>query len=269
MVTTKILGVGNCGCNIVKKFDDAILWNKEKVDFKLDADVNIICAGLGNEDNMDRLRSLKLDKNLINIAFLVLPFEIENNRFYLGNQFLYGNDMFTSIALFDNELALSNSELAIEMCKSKDFDDNYIGFNDNDNLSRINKLKTIKKTKAKVNNMVQNAIKSFIGSFEVPTLVALDYSDIKEIATNSCVVEFSHYIDGKINRDSISMGWDVNKAKGVLVNIEANDEINLDQINQIGELISKELKDSTEVIWTAKVTPKKVKTKLSVFYFGV
>lgn len=103
-------------------------------------------------------------------------------------------------------------------------------------------------------------LKRLIESMTSPKLVNLDFDDLQNMLKKGKKGELTHSkyfrkerIEEEIE-DNIKR-IDIKKVKSVILQIYSGEELGLNDIMFIGEKISEELNDETEIVWTAEIRP--------------
>ena len=143
---------------------------------------------------------------------------------------------------------------------------------DNNRLVQIAGNLPIKQAFAVANELVSTMIKGIVETIAVPSLVNLDYADVKAIMTNGGVAAIGVGMSDTNNRveEAVKCALsnpllDINYtgATRALIHIEGGPDITLDEINKIGEQVTESLDPDANVIWGARVNDN-LKGKLVV-----
>ena len=112
------------------------------------------------------------------------------------------------------------------------------------------------------NELISTMIKGIVETIAVPSLVNLDYADVKAIMKNGGVAAIGVGASDTNNRvDEAVKGalenplLDINYkgATGALIHIIGGPDMTLDDINKAGELVTESLDADANVIWGARV----------------
>jgi cell division protein FtsZ len=115
-------------------------------------------------------------------------------------------------------------------------------------------------------------IKGIVETIAVPSLVNLDFADVKAIMSNGDVAAIGVGVSDTTNKVKEAVGAalanplleiDYKGATGALIHIEGGPDLTLDEINQIGEMVTEAMDPDANVIWGARVN-EKMKGKLTV-----
>ncbi len=133
---------------------------------------------------------------------------------------------------------------------------------DNNRLVQIAGNLPIKQAFAVANELVATMIKGIVEIIAVPSLVNLDYADVKAIMTNGGVAAIGVGMSDTNNRVEEAVRGalsnpllDINYtgATGALIHVEGGPDMTLDEINRIGEYATETLDPDANVIWGARV----------------
>ncbi|MBR9699969.1 cell division protein FtsZ [Candidatus Woesearchaeota archaeon] len=133
---------------------------------------------------------------------------------------------------------------------------------DNNRLVQIAGDLPIQQAFAVANELISTMIKGIVETIAVPSLVNLDYADVRAIMTNGGVAAIGVGISDTTSRvDEAVKGalqnplLDINYkgATGALIHISGGPDMTLEDINRAGELITESLDDDANVIWGARV----------------
>ncbi|MBI2085647.1 MAG: cell division protein FtsZ [Candidatus Aenigmarchaeota archaeon] len=117
---------------------------------------------------------------------------------------------------------------------------------------------------ALADELVATMIKGISETISQPSLVNLDYADVKAIMHSGGVAAIGFAESTSSNRaeDAIQKALsnplievEYAGATGALVHITGGADLRLDEVNVIGEYVSKQLDPSAQVIWGARVVP--------------
>ncbi|MFH0889545.1 MAG: cell division protein FtsZ [Candidatus Aenigmatarchaeota archaeon] len=117
---------------------------------------------------------------------------------------------------------------------------------------------------ALADELVATMIKGISETISQPSLVNLDYADIKAVMHTGGVAAIGFAESSTSNRaeDAITKALsnplievDYQGASGALVHITGGPDLKLDEVNTIGEFVSKQLDPSAQVIWGARIVP--------------
>ena len=143
---------------------------------------------------------------------------------------------------------------------------------DNNRLVAIAGNLPIKQAFAVANELISTMIKGIVETIAVPSLVNLDYADVKAIMTNGGVAAIGvgssdtsnrveEAVKGALENPLLDISY--KGATGALIHITGGPDMTLDEVNRIGELVTESLDDDANVIWGARVQDD-MKGKLTV-----
>ena len=143
---------------------------------------------------------------------------------------------------------------------------------DNNRLVAIAGNLPIKQAFAVANELISTMIKGIVETIAVPSLVNLDYADVKAIMPNGGVAAIGvgssdtsnrveEAVKGALENPLLDISY--KGATGALIHITGGPDMTLDEVNRIGELVTESLDDDANVIWGARVQDD-MKGKLTV-----
>ena len=143
---------------------------------------------------------------------------------------------------------------------------------DNNRLVAIAGNLPIKQAFAVANELISTMIKGIVETIAVPSLVNLDYADVKAIMTRGGVAAIGvgssdtsnrveEAVKGALENPLLDISY--KGATGALIHITGGPDMTLDEVNRIGELVTESLDDDANVIWGARVQDD-MKGKLTV-----
>ena len=136
---------------------------------------------------------------------------------------------------------------------------------DNNRLVKIAGNLPIKQAFAVANELISTMIKGIVETIAIPSLVNLDYADVKAIMANGDVSiigigesDSEHRVEEAVKRALTNPLLDVSYdgATGALIHISGGDDLLLEEINRIGEMVTEALDPDANVIWGARVDEK-------------
>ena len=133
---------------------------------------------------------------------------------------------------------------------------------DNNRLVKIAGNLPVKQAFAVANELVSVMIKGIVEIISVPSLVNLDFADVKSIMTSGGVAtvgvgmsdtnrRVEESVDEALKNPLLDI--DYNGAKGALINVIGGNDMTLEEVNRAGELITQSLDSEANVIWGARV----------------
>lgn len=143
---------------------------------------------------------------------------------------------------------------------------------DNNRLVQIAGNLPVQQAFAVANELIATMIRGIVETIAVPSLVNLDYADVKAIMTNGGVAAIGVGASDTTNRvDEAVKGALGNPlleisykgATGALIHIEGGPDMTLDEVSRAGELVTESLDADANVIWGARVSDE-MKGKLTI-----
>jgi len=115
-------------------------------------------------------------------------------------------------------------------------------------------------------------IKGIVETIAIPSLVNLDYADVKAIMTNGGVAaigvgtsdtnnKVEEAVKGALSNPLLDISY--KGATGALIHVWGGPDLTLDEISKVGELVTDSMDEDANVIWGARVTDD-MKGKLMV-----
>ncbi len=211
------------------------------------ADMVFVCAGMGGGTGTGSapvIAQLAKDSGAIVIGTVTMPFNIERAR-------------------------IEKAEFGLEQLRKHA--DTVIVI-DNNRLVQIAGNLPIQQAFAVANELVSTMIKGIVETIAIPSLVNLDFADVRAIMTNGGVAAIGVGSSDTTNRvDEAVKGalenplLDINYqgATGALIHVIGGPDMTLDEINRVGEMVTAELDEDANVIWGARVSDE-MKGKLMV-----
>ncbi len=136
---------------------------------------------------------------------------------------------------------------------------------ENDRLLKYAGNLTIQQAFAVADELVASMVKGITETITLPSLVNLDYADVKAIMHSGGVaaIGVGESSSSDRARDAITKALenpllevDYAGANGALVHITGGTDLRLDEVNLIGEAVAKNLDPSAQVFWGARVLPE-------------
>ena len=202
------------------------------------ADMVFVCAGMGGGTGTGAaplVAHRARDTRSIVIVPVTMPFKIERAR-------------------------VDKAEFGLQQLRQ--VSDTVIAI-DNNRLVQIAGNLPIQQAFAVANELVATMIKGIVETIAVPSLVNLDFADVKAIMQNGGVAVIGVGSSDTNNRVEESVRGalanpllevDYKGATGALIHIVGGPDMTLDDINKAGELVTESLDDDANVIWGARVT---------------
>lgn len=123
----------------------------------------------------------------------------------------------------------------------------------------------VKQAFAVADELISTMIKGVTETITQPSLVNLDYADVKTIMHSGGVaaIGIGEADSSERAKEAIAkamkhplLEMDYSGADGAIVQIIGGEDLKLDEINEVGEIISNQLDPEAQVIWGARVMPE-------------
>ena len=211
------------------------------------SDMVFVCAGMGGGTGTGSapvIAQVAKDAGAIVIGTVTMPFNIERARVEKAE---FGLQQMRQVA--DTVIVI-----------------------DNNRLVQIAGNLPIQQAFAVANELVSTMIKGIVETIALPSLVNLDYADVKAIMKNGGVAaigvgasDTNNKVDEAVKAALTNPLLDIDYAgaTGALLHITGGPDLTLDEISKIGELVTENLDDDANVIWGARVD-EDMKGKLQV-----
>jgi len=201
------------------------------------SDMIFVCAGMGGGTGTGSapiIAQVGRDAGAIVIGTVTMPFKIERAR-------------------------VDKAEFGLQSLR--DVCDTVIVI-DNNRLVQIAGNLPIQQAFAVANELISTMIKGIVETIATPSLVNLDYADVKTIMTNGGVAAIGvgtsdtnnrveEAVKGALSNPLLDINYE--GATGALLHIAGGPDMTLEEINKIGELVTESLDDDANVIWGARV----------------
>lgn len=231
---TKGLG---CGGFPEKGFESAKESIQEIKEVLKGSDMVFVCAGMGGGTGTGSapvVAQAAKDAGAIVIGTVTMPFKIERAR-------------------------VEKAEFGLQQLRK--VSDTVIVI-DNNRLVQIAGNLPITQAFAVANELISTMIKGIVETIAVPSLVNLDYADVKAIMTNGGVAAIGvgasdtnnrvdEAVKGALSNPLLDISY--KGATGALIHISGGPDMTLEEISRAGELITESLDDDANVIWGARV----------------
>ena len=134
---------------------------------------------------------------------------------------------------------------------------------DNNRLVQIAGNLPVQQAFAVANELVATMIKGIVETIAIPSLVNLDYADVKAIMTNGGVAAIGigssdtenrvvEAVKGALSNPLLDINYE--GATGAIIHVEGGPDLTLDEINRIGEIVTESMDPDANVIWGARVS---------------
>jgi len=204
-----------------------------------EADLVFITCGLGGgtgSGSAPVVAQIAKENNAIVIATVTLPFKIEGARISKAEDALYELRQ-----ICDTVIVIENQKLL-----------KYAG-----DLS-------LKQAFAVADELISTMIKGLTEMIATPSLVNLDFADVKTIMHSGGVATIGIGESGTKERAKEAVMKALNHpllevnyagATGALIQIIGGEDLKLDEVNEIGEFICNQLSPEATIMWGARVDP--------------
>ncbi|MFH0978686.1 MAG: cell division protein FtsZ [Candidatus Woesearchaeota archaeon] len=210
-------------------------------------DMTFVCAGMGGGTGTGAapvIAKIAKESGSIVIGTVTMPFNIERARIDKAE---FGLQQLRQVA--DTVIVIDNNRLV-----------NIAG-----NLP-------VQQAFAVANELISTMIRGIVETIAVPSLVNLDFADVKAIMSEGGVAAIGVGFSDTTNRAEEAVRGalsnpllDINYvgATGALIHIEGGPDMTLDEVEDIGNAVTKNLDEDANVIWGARVNDA-MKGKLCV-----
>ncbi len=229
-------GLG-CGGFMEKGREAARETIQEIKEILKDSDMVFVCAGMGGGTGTGSapvVAEIAKEMGAIVIGTVTMPFNIERAR-------------------------IDKAEFGLQQLRQ--VSDTVIVI-DNNLLVKIAGNLPITQAFAVANELIATMIKGIVETIAVPSLVNLDYADVKAIMANGDVSvigvgesDSEHRVDEATKRALTNPLLDVEYtgATGALIHVTGGSDLTLDEVNRVGEIVTDALDQDANVIWGARV----------------
>jgi len=241
---TKGLGCGG----FPQKGQEAAKESLQKIKEVLkDADMVFVCAGMGGGTGTGAapvIAQVAKDAGAIVIGTVTMPFKIERAR-------------------------IDKAEFGLQQLRS--VCDTVIVI-DNNRLAAIAGNLPVKQAFAVANELIATMIKGIVETIAIPSLVNLDYADVKAIMTEGGVAAIGvgssdtanrveEAVKGALSNPLLDISYE--GATGAIIHVSGGPDLTLDDINKVGEMVTSQMDQDANVIWGARVSDD-MKGKITV-----
>ncbi len=133
---------------------------------------------------------------------------------------------------------------------------------DNNRLVQIAGNLPVQQAFAVANELISTMIKGIVETIAVPSLVNLDYADVKAIMTNGGVAaigvgssdtnnKVDEAVKGALSNPLLDISY--KGATGALIHVVGGADLTLDEISKVGELVTETMDEDANVIWGARI----------------
>ncbi|MBT3408664.1 cell division protein FtsZ [Candidatus Woesearchaeota archaeon] len=211
------------------------------------SDMVFVCAGMGGGSGTGSapiIARVAQDMGAIVIGTVTMPFKIERARVDKAE---YGLDMLKDVC--DTVVVI-----------------------DNNRLVQIAGNLPVQQAFAVANELVSTMIKGIVETIAIPSLVNLDFADVKAVMTQGGIASIGMGISDTNNRVPEAVNAALTNplldisyegSSGAIIQITGGPDLTLDEINMAGELVTENMSENANVIWGARVS-ENMKGKFSV-----
>jgi len=211
---------------------------QEIKDFLKSTDMVFVCAGMGGGTGTGAapvIANVAKENNCIVIGTVTMPFNIERAR-------------------------IDKAEFGLQQLRQ--VSDTVIVI-DNNRLVNIAGNLPVQQAFAVANELVSTMIRGIVETIAVPSLVNLDFADVKAIMTNGGVAAIGvgssdtnsrvdEAVKGALSNPLLDISY--KGATGAMIHIEGGSDMTLDEVSRIGEVVTENLDTDANVIWGARVS---------------
>jgi cell division protein FtsZ len=201
------------------------------------ADMVFVCAGMGGGTGTGAaavVAEIAHGMGAIVIGTVTMPFDIERAR-------------------------VEKAELGL--AKLRQNSDSVIVI-DNNRLVQIAGNLPIQQAFAVANELIATMIKGIVETIAIPSLVNLDFADVKAIMRQGgvCTIgvgesdsnaRVKESVERALNNPLLDVSYD--GATGALIHITGGNDLTLEEVNRIGEMVTTSLDAEAQVIWGARI----------------
>ena len=201
------------------------------------ADMVFVCAGMGGGTGTGvapAVAKIAKDMGAIVIGVVTMPFSIERAR-------------------------IDKAEFGLKKLRSAC---DTVVVIDNNRLVKIAGSLPVKQAFAVANELISVMIKGIVEIISTPSLVNLDFADVKAIMSSGGVAtvgigasDTNRRVEEAVSEalENPLLDIDYKGATGALIHITGGEDMILEEINRAGELITEHLHQDANVIWGARV----------------
>ncbi|MEM2915953.1 MAG: cell division protein FtsZ [Candidatus Woesearchaeota archaeon] len=231
---TRGLGCGGYPQKGAEAAQESMLQLKETL---RGADMVFVCAGMGGGTGTGAapiVAQVAKEMGSIVIGTVTMPFNIERAR-------------------------IDKAEFGLQQLRN--VSDTVVVI-DNNRLVQIAGNLPVQQAFAVANELISTMIKGIVETIAIPSLVNLDYADVKAIMTNGGVAAIGvgssdtnnrveEAVRGALSNPLLDISY--KGATGALIHVVGGPDMTLDEINRVGELVTETMDEDANVIWGARV----------------
>ncbi len=211
------------------------------------ADMVFCCAGMGGGTGTGSapiVAQMAKESGAIVIGTVTMPFKIERARIDKAEEGLH---------------------------QLRQFCDTVIVI-DNNRLVQIAGNLPVNQAFAVANELISTMIKGIVEIISVPSLVNLDFADVKAIMRDGGVAVIGVGSSDTTNRveEAVKgalanplLDIDYTGATGALIHVSGGPDLTLDEVSKVGELVTEAMDQDANVIWGARIV-EEMKGKITV-----
>jgi len=201
------------------------------------ADMSFIVAGMGGGTGTGSapvIAQLSKETGAVTIGVVTMPFETEKAR-------------------------IDKAEFGLQQLR--DVTDTVIVI-DNNRLVEIAGNLPIEQAFAVANELISTMIKGIVETITIPSLINIDYADVSSIMKNGGVAvigigesDATDRVEAAV-KQALShplLDVDYQGATGALIHVICGDDLKLDELNNVGELVTANLASDAQVILGARI----------------
>jgi len=201
------------------------------------SDMVFVCAGMGGGTGTGSapiIAKVAKENDAIVIGTVTMPFSIERARI--------------DKAEFGLEQLRANADTVIVI--------------DNNRLVKIAGNLPVQQAFAVANELISTMIKGIVETIAIPSLVNLDFADVKAIMKGGGVAaigvgssdttnKVKEAVTGALSNPLLDISY--KGATGALIHIEGGPDMTLEEVSKVGDLVTENLDEDANVIWGARV----------------
>lgn len=232
---TRGLGCGGYPSKGAEAAQESLMTIKE---YMRNTDMLFVCAGMGGGTGTGSapiIAQVARDQGSIVIGTVTMPFNIERAR-------------------------VDKAEFGLQQLRQ--VSDTVIVI-DNNRLVQIAGNLPVQQAFAVANELISTMIKGIVETIAVPSLVNLDYADVKAIMTNGGVAAIGigasdtenrvvEAVKGALSNPLLDISYE--GATGAIIHVHGGPDLTLEEINKVGEIVTEAMDPEANVIWGARVT---------------
>lgn len=229
-------GLG-CGGYPQKGAEAAKESMSELKDILKSTDMVFVCAGMGGGTGTGSapvIAQVARDTGSIVIGVVTMPFKIERAR-------------------------IDKAEFGLQQLRQ--VSDTVIVI-DNNRLVQIAGNLPVQQAFAVANELISTMIKGIVETIAIPSLVNLDYADVKAIMSDGGVAvigvgssdtnnRVEEAVKGALQNPLLDVNYE--GATGAIIHISGGPDLTLDEVNKAGELVTESMDPDANVIWGARI----------------